>query len=79
MQTTEQPRQRYALTSSRADAVAPYLPANYSARSLTERDRVGDSRMLTLISGVDRAGWTLDGYVIPRLASGLHFAREISR
>lgn len=30
-----------------------------------------------LITGHDVAGWTLDGYVIPRLASGAIFAREI--
>jgi hypothetical protein len=31
-----------------------------------------------LIEGYDRAGWTLDGYVIPRLGSGLIFAKEVS-
>jgi hypothetical protein len=31
-----------------------------------------------LIEGEDNAGWTLDGYVIPRLASGLIFAKEVS-
>jgi hypothetical protein len=30
-----------------------------------------------VIQGEDNAGWTLDDYVIPRLASGLHFAKEI--
>lgn len=27
----------------------------------------------------DHAGWSLDGYVIPRLASGMHFAEEVHR
>ena len=30
-----------------------------------------------MIGGRDVAGWTLDAYVIPRLASGLYFATEI--
>jgi hypothetical protein len=29
-----------------------------------------------VIGGEDARGWTLDGYVIPRLASGLLFADE---
>ena len=55
---------------SEPDAVRPYLPSNYSARPL-----IGGG---SIIEGEDVAGWTLDGYVIPRLASGLHFAEEIS-
>ena len=31
----------------------------------------------TVIAGRDVAGWTLDAYVIPRLASGLYFAAEV--
>jgi hypothetical protein len=49
--------------------VEAYLPGNYSV--LTE------TADYIYISGTDEAGWTLDGYVIPRLASGLIFAREI--
>jgi hypothetical protein len=30
-----------------------------------------------VIEGTDNAGWTLDGYVLPRLASGLYFGKEI--
>lgn len=47
--------------------VQTYLPDNYSA--------IQDGDVIT-IKGEDRAGWTLDGYVIPRLASGLYFATE---
>jgi len=50
------------------DAVSAYLPHCYVAR--VEGDDL-------LIEGVDDHGWTLDGYVIPRLASGLHAAYEI--
>ena len=51
------------------ETVRAYLPANYSA----EQADCGD----ILITGEDSCGWTLDGYVIPRLASGLIFAREV--
>lgn len=30
-----------------------------------------------IIKGKDVAGWTLDGYVLPRLASGLYFGEEL--
>lgn len=51
------------------ERVRAYLPNNYNAVML---DRAGTIR----ITGEDVAGWTLDGYVIPRLASGLIFAKE---
>lgn len=53
-----------------AETVAAYLPGNYTVIRTSGSD--------TLISGEDVAGWTLDGYVIPRLASGLYFAEEIT-
>ena len=60
---------RYAIVSGTdIDRVANYLPSNYSAYS-TGHDVV--------IVGEDSAGWTLDGYVIPRLASGMICAREL--
>ncbi len=53
------------------DRVRAYMPDNYkvSYNSLTKQ---------FMITGHDVAGWTLDGYVIPRLASGLVFAEEIT-
>ena len=60
---------RLAVTNTRQDIVARYLPDNYVAVE-------DDGR--TLIIGRDVMGWTLDDYVIPRLASGLHTAVEIS-
>jgi len=45
-----------------------YLPSNYTADS-----DGGD----IWITGVDSMGWTLDDYVIPRLASGLYRAEEV--
>jgi hypothetical protein len=50
------------------DRVRRFLPSNYTA------DSDGGS---IWIHGYDSLGWTLDGYVIPRLASGLIFAREV--
>ncbi len=52
------------------ERVRAYLPQSYkvSYNSLTEQ---------FMITGHDVAGWTLDGYVIPRLATGLIFAEEV--
>jgi len=48
--------------------VVAYLPSNYRV--------TGNTQTAITIEGEDSAGWTLDGYVIPRLASGLIWARE---
>ena len=53
------------------ERVQNYLPSNYVVQSVTEEEM--------RIVGQDFAGWTLDGYVIPRLASGLIFASERER
>lgn len=57
-----------------AERVAAYLPAGYAVVDSDVVGRDGDS---VVIEGTDQAGWTLDGYVIPRLASGLMFAEEV--
>ena len=46
-----------------------YLPANYRVTEVTPE--------FVYFEGHDNAGWTLDDYVIPRLASGLIFAEEV--
>lgn len=66
---TTPPLMRYAKAAAPAEAVAPYLPANYKVEA-------DESSSGSIISGYDSAGWTLDDYVIPRLASGLIFAEE---
>tara|TARA_R110000751_G_scaffold57842_2_gene122534 strand:+ start:1326 stop:1547 length:222 start_codon:yes stop_codon:yes gene_type:complete len=53
------------------ETVRAYLPSNYEAYQDPFEDHI-------VINGVDRAGWTLDRYVIPRLASGLIVAREFN-
>jgi hypothetical protein len=62
--------QRFAIVyHDRPDTVARYLPANYSVLRVSPDE--------VLIGGADVHGWTLDGYVIPRLASGLIRAEEV--
>lgn len=48
--------------------VVAYLPSNYQAEAK------GSS---IVIYGEDRMGWTMDDYVIPRLASGMIVAKEV--
>lgn len=55
--------------------VQAYLPQGYRAEIEIEEGVEKGIRIL----GFDYAGWTLDGYVIPRLASGLIWAEEIIR
>lgn len=57
-----------------------YLPENYRVgQGFMAPAYEGSTReVLTFeIEGEDKMGWTLDGYVIPRLASGLIFATEV--
>lgn len=49
---------------AKASAVARYLPENYKV--VAEHP----SGVVT-IEGVDSHGWTMDDYVLPRLASGM--------
>lgn len=56
------------LGHDKLETVRRYLPSNYTA------DSDGGS---IFIHGEDSLGWTLDDYVIPRLASGMYYAREI--
>lgn len=70
MTTTQLPvRTARVLNETDVDRVQAYMPGNYSVEVTDDG--------LTII-GTDRAGWTLDGYVIPRLASGLIFAEEVT-
>jgi hypothetical protein len=73
------PKTRKAMVYVRRETQRPslktveaYLPSNYTARYHKYN---GDTHIL--IEGEDKAGWTLDGYVIPRLGSGLIIAKEV--
>jgi hypothetical protein len=57
------------VTGADIAAVRRFLPSNYRASETADGG--------VIVIGEDSAGWTLDGYVIPRLASGLISAREI--
>ena len=61
---------RFAIVRSDKPAIAAYLPSNYRVT------RVEDG--VTHIEGEDRLGWTLDGYVIPRLGSGMFGCSEVT-
>ena len=64
--------------SNRPSVVARYLPSNYEIVGLIFPD-IADQVLpdIVVIQGTDVAGWTLDDYVIPRLASGLIRAEEV--
>lgn len=59
--------------SDKPAQVEAYLPANYHLIPST-LTHTPDGKWRVGIEGEDVAGWTLEGYVIPRLASGLYTA-----
>lgn len=79
---------RYAIVRNardRSEAEA-YLPDNYKViGELIEREGQvpygctanGTEQLVFVIAGEDVAGWTLDGFVRPRYASGLIQTEEI--
>lgn len=52
------------------ERIEALLPGNYAVTTNSDG-------AVAIVFGHDRAGWTLDGYVLPRLASGLLFGEEI--
>lgn len=60
---------RRAKVFSTDKAIAAYLPSRYKVVEVTDE--------YTIIEGEDFLGWTLDGYVIPRLGSGWYHCEEI--
>lgn len=81
---------RYAIVRNARDRqeAEAYLPDNYRViHEAIERTsefsatapsgRVGTDARVFVIEGEDEAGWTFDGYVKPRYASGLIQAEEI--
>ena len=67
---------RYALVHGAQDEreVAAYLPGNYRTLGYRWTEAL---RRAVVIEGRDVAGWTLDDYLAPRLASGLMVCEEI--
>lgn len=69
---------RYALvTGGSRSEVARYLPDNYEVIVENFCTHLTSGKPAVVVAGEDAAGWTLDGYVIPRLASGLIWGREV--
>lgn len=68
---------RYAIVTNARDIeqLMAYLPDNYYVQ-IEGGPPWGGEEEDFLIEGEDVAGWTLDGYVIPRLASGNIVATE---
>ena len=69
---TDQTRYAEVAGAERTEVLERYLPDNY--RVVSEPEPYDET---WLIAGEDVAGWTLDGYVIPRLRSGNMGAREL--
>ena len=65
---------RHAVVTGNEKTIQAYMPSNYTARRAGQFAPF-DTRIV--ITGYDSAGWTLDDYVIPRLASGLYWALEL--
>lgn len=61
---------RYAIIGTDSTAIEAYLPGNYRP--------VRYANNQCLIEGEDSLGWTLEDYVLPRLATGLYFGKECS-
>jgi hypothetical protein len=62
---------KHVYINAAPDRVRQYLPNNYT---VAESPADGP----TLVVGQDVAGWTLEDYVLPRLASGLMFPVRIT-
>lgn len=81
MTPTTTPPYRYALVRGAAfkEQVERLLPDNYWIVNEVHDDN-GTDRLVPafVIEGEDKAGWTLDDYVIPRLGTGLCPAVEIT-
>jgi hypothetical protein len=56
------------------EEVQRYLPEGWNA--VIAASTANDEDVI-VAWGEERAGWTVDGYIIPRLASGLIVAKEI--
>ena len=70
-QSVPDARNRFARCrrSGRDSSISSFLPSGYRV--------LGASADWVYLIGQDNAGWTLEGYVIPRLASGLIGCEEI--
>ena len=81
----DNPHPRFAVIrgARTVEQALAYLPNNYGLMESFEVEGIptasGRKELWIVIGGYDNAGWTLDGYVLPRLASGLIFGEEIGK
>ena len=70
---------RYAIIYSDSSQIDAYMPGNYSViwRGVYQETTEYTKDNVCVIAGEDNAGWTLDAYVLPRLASGMYYGKEI--
>ncbi len=67
-----------AATGARdAEHLAAYLPGNYRVVGHTDAARELDGRPAYKVVGFDNAGWTVEDYIIPRLATGGITIKEV--
>ena len=64
--------------SAEVKTVQAYMPRGWFATLRTRGNDDGTTRQVISVTGRNNAGWTLDDYVIPRLASGNYFAKEVT-
>jgi len=67
------PRFAKVFGARRREEVSAYMPRGFAVIG----EGMQDGRAFFVIGGYDNAGWTLDGYVAPRLGSGLMGCEEI--
>lgn len=86
-ESSEQGPERVAVVTGGArnvEQVRAYLPRDYSANEeVMERHAVTGpdgyrQSVRIVIRGHDFAGWTMEDYVVPRLASGLIFVEVLA-
>lgn len=65
------------VVTNHPDDVVAYLPQNYRVLCVGQAEEHGTNSVVYVI-GEDNAGWTAEGYVIPRLASGMMNATLVS-
>jgi hypothetical protein len=64
--------------SNEVQRVQAYLPRGWIATLVTKSLEDEGFKRVIAITGHERMGWTLDDYVLPRLASGNIFAKVVA-
>jgi hypothetical protein len=70
--------QRYLAVFGNPGQVEAYLPGRWRIDGHVTTNLDGRPMVTTLVSGADYAGWTVEEYLVPRLASGLYTSVEVT-